>query len=144
MVPGFGNQAGPGIDSRTREPGVITVAFSLESVPGFLVDKHQSVSKSEAVTYTQTGEDDVTGVSAVFGETTHEQIDNTDHTLVEATSRDFVFKATELDRTPQVSDTITRGNGEVYRVMPFGEDEQCYRQRGEMLRVFTRRASAAN
>ena len=119
------------------------MAFSLESVPGFLVDQHQLVSKSEAVTYSQTGQADVTDVDAVFAETTHDQMDQTDGTLVTTTSRDFIFRSTELGRTPQQGDLITLANGEKYRVLPFGEDEQHYREREDMLRVFTRQVVAA-
>jgi hypothetical protein len=120
------------------------MSFNLADTSAWLVDQAQAFGTTEAVTYTQTGQADVSGVDAVFGETTHEQIDDRDGTLVEVTSQDFVFRDTELGRTPQQGDLITRSNGEIYRVLPFGQDEQCYRLRGEMLRVFSRKVTNAS
>ena len=115
------------------------MTFSLGTAPAWLVDQLQSVGATETVTYSQSGKADVSGLVAVLGETTQEQIDHSDGTLTTATSRDFIFSAAELGRTPTNGDLITLASGEKYKALPLGDDEKCYRKRGDQVRVFTRR-----
>lgn len=115
--------------------------FSLQSASTWLMAQQQSFA-SEAVTYQQSDQPDVTGVLAVLGDDANELIDG-NATLMQAVGQPFVFKASELNRTPGQGDIIVRADGSEYRVVPLADDEQPYRQRGDMLRVFTRKVKDA-
>lgn len=119
--------------------GVKAMAYDLTTMTGWLVDQVAAVSGADTVTYRQTGRADVTGLGVAIGQTTQEQLDQRDGTLLESKSTDFIFVASELGRTPAQGDVVIRSDGSKYKVLPLGPDEQCFRERGEMLRVFTRR-----
>lgn len=116
--------------------------FSLQSAATWLMDQQQEFA-SEPVTYKQEGQPDVTGVLAVLGDNANELIDG-NATLMQAVGQPFVLKASELNRTPKQGDIIVRADGSEYRVLPLADDEQPYRQRGDMLRVFTRKVINAS
>jgi hypothetical protein len=113
------------------------MGFSLESASAWLMNMQQAFG-SEPVTYSQPGQPDVEDVPAVIGDNANELLDSSEMTLVRSIGLPFVFKRSELNRTPKQGDVITRSDGRRYRVLPLGDDEQPYRDRGEMLRVFTR------